>query len=223
MRGGHRILPRYSAAVLWPRSTISILIMKRMLSKMDRSPTLEDRNSNVRFGSKADICAATSDVRFTPNSDHESRHQQTVMSALPPKADMCGATAHVCFGPRADSCTAANSYLRKSPPALIVRHLGQVKGSPSIPLSLLSREALSARRRSHPPYQVSHDFYGRREDQRAKGRLRDRLHRPLDQHGVGHAACDDDRREGHVHDAPRSQSQSPAEHSQKCDGEDCPH
>src|SRR5262245_13010386 len=76
MRGGHRILPRYSAAVLWPRSTISILIMKRMLSKMDRSPTLEDRNSNVRFGSKADICSATRHVRFTPNSDIDcvSRH-----------------------------------------------------------------------------------------------------------------------------------------------------
>src|SRR5215475_8025130 len=102
MRGGHRILPRYSAAVLWPRSTISILIMKRMLSKMDRSPTLEDRNSNVRFGSKADICGAKCHVRFAPNSDRESRHPQTVMSALPPKADMCSALAYVCFGPIAD-------------------------------------------------------------------------------------------------------------------------
>src|SRR5262245_26219278 len=89
--------------------------------------------------------------------------------------------------------------------------LDKLKGSPSIPLSLLPRKALSARRRSHSPHQVSHDFYGRREDQRTKGRLRDRLHRPLDQHGVSHAACDDDHREGHVHDAPRSKSQSPAE------------
>src|SRR5262245_40938749 len=40
--------------------------------------------SNVRFGSKADICAAISHVRFTPNSDSESRHPQPVMSALPP-------------------------------------------------------------------------------------------------------------------------------------------
>src|SRR5262245_41648260 len=32
-----------------------------------------------------------------PNSDRESRHPQTVMSALPPKADMCGALARVCF------------------------------------------------------------------------------------------------------------------------------
>src|SRR5262245_7001952 len=45
----------------------------------------------VRFGSKADICGATSDVRFTPNSDREGRHPQTVMSASPPKADMCSA------------------------------------------------------------------------------------------------------------------------------------
>ena len=29
---------------------------------------------NVRFGSQADICAATSHVRFTPNSDRKSRH-----------------------------------------------------------------------------------------------------------------------------------------------------
>src|SRR5262245_47632496 len=44
-----------------------ILDMKRMLSKMDRSPTLEDRNSNVRFGSKQTYAA----------------HKH--MSALPPK------------------------------------------------------------------------------------------------------------------------------------------
>jgi len=37
--------------------------MKRLLSKMDRSPTLEDRNSNVRFGSKADVCSAKANVR----------------------------------------------------------------------------------------------------------------------------------------------------------------
>ena len=59
-------------------------------------------SADVRFGSLADICAATSDVRFTPNSDHESGHVPMVMSALPPKADVCSATAHVCFGPKAD-------------------------------------------------------------------------------------------------------------------------
>src|SRR5262249_2870467 len=74
MRGGHQILPRYSAAVLWPRSTISILDMKRMFSKMDRSPTLEDRNSNVRFGSKAVMCGAQGHVCFTPESGHVRRN-----------------------------------------------------------------------------------------------------------------------------------------------------
>ena len=40
---------------------------------------------HVRFGSQADMCGATSHVRFTPNSDRESGFPQTVMSALPPK------------------------------------------------------------------------------------------------------------------------------------------
>jgi len=57
---------------------------------------------NVRFGSKADICAATSHVRFTPNSDCESEIPQKGMSALPPKADMCDAMTNVRFGPKAD-------------------------------------------------------------------------------------------------------------------------
>src|SRR5262249_12766350 len=57
---------------------------------------------DVRFGSKADICAATSHVRFTPNNDRESGLSQKVMSALPPKADSCTAQAHVCYGPKAD-------------------------------------------------------------------------------------------------------------------------
>ena len=58
--------------------------------------------AHVRFGSKADICAATSHVRFTPNSDRESEIPRKAMSALPPKADMCGATRDVRFGPIAD-------------------------------------------------------------------------------------------------------------------------
>src|SRR5262249_1585549 len=65
--------------------------------------------TDVRFGSKADMCVAKSDVCFTPNSDRESGLPQEVMSALPPKADMCSAKADVCFGPIADSCTAANN------------------------------------------------------------------------------------------------------------------
>src|SRR5215475_14861234 len=32
-------------------------------------PTTLNRATNVRFGSKADICGATRHVRFTPNSD----------------------------------------------------------------------------------------------------------------------------------------------------------
>ena len=48
------------------------------------------------------MCAASSHVRFTPDSDRESDFPQTVMSALPPKADMCSALADVCFGPKAD-------------------------------------------------------------------------------------------------------------------------
>jgi hypothetical protein len=60
------------------------------------------RSRYVRFGSKADMCGAREHVRFTPNSDHKSRHAALVMSALHLKADMCGANRHVCFGPKAD-------------------------------------------------------------------------------------------------------------------------
>jgi hypothetical protein len=49
--------------------------------------------ADVRFGSKADMCSAKRDVRFTPNSDRESGFSP--LSALPPKADMCGALADV--------------------------------------------------------------------------------------------------------------------------------
>jgi hypothetical protein len=45
-------------------------------------------NPDVRFGSKADMCAAKRYVRFTPNSDRESGFPQRAMSALPPKADI---------------------------------------------------------------------------------------------------------------------------------------
>src|SRR6476660_5695834 len=62
--------------------------------------------SDVRFGSKADICSAKGHVRFTSNSDRESEFPQRAISALPPKADMCGAIAHVCYGPEEDMCSA---------------------------------------------------------------------------------------------------------------------
>src|SRR5262249_5175913 len=39
--------------------------------------------SNVRFGSKADICSAQAHARFTPKSDRESGLPAKVMSALP--------------------------------------------------------------------------------------------------------------------------------------------
>jgi len=48
------------------------------------------------------MVAATSDVCFTPDSDHKSGHVTMIMSALPPKADVCSAIVHVCFGPIAD-------------------------------------------------------------------------------------------------------------------------
>ena len=61
----------------------------------------------VRFESLADMCSALADVRFTPNSDRESRHPRKAMSALPPKADMCSAAGHVRFGPKADTTSAS--------------------------------------------------------------------------------------------------------------------
>src|SRR4029453_12942361 len=72
------------------------------------------RRSDVRFGSKADICAATSDVCFTPDSDHESGHVPMAMSALPPKADSGGATSDVRFGPKGGSCPAPKNVAIRS-------------------------------------------------------------------------------------------------------------
>jgi hypothetical protein len=57
------------------------------------------------------ICAATSDVRFTPNSDRESG-LATDMSALPLKADMCSALANVGYGPKADMATLFDHLVR---------------------------------------------------------------------------------------------------------------
>ena len=74
--------------------------------------------TDVRFGSKADICSATADVRFTLNSDRESGFPQKAMSALPPKADMCGATVHVHFVPIAD----IRPLLKSEMPWRLTRH-----------------------------------------------------------------------------------------------------
>src|SRR5262245_32703296 len=90
-------------SVVIPFSTVPVrrtIFMKRRTAGKFRF-CVSQVQANVRFGSKADMCAAKRHVRFTPNSDRESRHPQTVMSALPPKADMCGAKAHVCYGPKA--------------------------------------------------------------------------------------------------------------------------
>jgi len=65
---------------------------------------------DVRFGSKADMCGATSYVRFTPDSDRESGFPRKVMSALPPKADMCGALAYVRYGPKADIASTESNF-----------------------------------------------------------------------------------------------------------------
>jgi hypothetical protein len=46
--------------------------------------------AHVRFGSKADMCAAKRHVRFAPNSDRKSRHLPKVMSALPLKDGVIG-------------------------------------------------------------------------------------------------------------------------------------
>jgi hypothetical protein len=63
---------------------------------------MHNRDTNVRFGSLADICSAKGHVRFAPNSDRESGFPYKVMSALPPKADICAAPRDVRYGPEAD-------------------------------------------------------------------------------------------------------------------------
>jgi F-type H+-transporting ATPase subunit a len=57
-------------------------------------PSLAEINSssNVRFGSKADMCSAQAHVRFAPNSDIDCVFR------------------HVCFGPRADAATISLAY-----------------------------------------------------------------------------------------------------------------
>jgi hypothetical protein len=46
-------------------------------------------NDNVRFGSKADICAAKSHVRFTPDCDRKSRHRLIGRLLLPSATEGC--------------------------------------------------------------------------------------------------------------------------------------
>src|SRR5262249_6955888 len=51
-----------------------------------RCASQQNRTFNVRFGSKADMCGANSDVRFTPNSDRESGFPQTDHVRFTPKS-----------------------------------------------------------------------------------------------------------------------------------------
>ena len=64
--------------------------------------TFADRIVMSALPLKADMCAAKSDVGFTPNSHRESGFPATGMSALPPKVDMCSAIRDVRYGPIAD-------------------------------------------------------------------------------------------------------------------------
>jgi hypothetical protein len=50
------------------------ILRSGMMVLMQRGRTKKQKRPDVRFGSKADICSATRDVRFTPNSDRKSRH-----------------------------------------------------------------------------------------------------------------------------------------------------
>src|SRR5262249_21973765 len=81
--------------------------------------TRTQEGPNVRFGSKADMCAAKRHVCFTPNSDRESEIRQKAMSALPPQADMCGATRDVRFGPKADIAAPIRSPHRRGQAELV--------------------------------------------------------------------------------------------------------
>ena len=51
---------------------------------------------NVRFGSEADICAATRDVRFAANSDRKSRHAANGHVRFTPESGRVGANRHIC-------------------------------------------------------------------------------------------------------------------------------
>ena len=69
--------------------------------------------SDVRFGSEVDICGAKAHVRFALNSDSKSGLPQKVMSALTPKAHMCAATTDVGYGPKADIAVIRSTHRRE--------------------------------------------------------------------------------------------------------------
>ena len=73
-----------------------------MATPVRAEEVVKRKPSDVRFGSKGDICAAKSDVRFTSNTDRESGFPPEVTSALRPIADRCSTTRDVRYGPIAD-------------------------------------------------------------------------------------------------------------------------
>src|SRR5262249_25604825 len=97
----------------------------------------------------------TSDVCFTPDSDQESGHMPTVMSALPPKADMCSAQAHVCFGPKADILRAYYGIDRQVETEMEQFGSGLVAGI-SVPNTKIIADALDYAQRLSEPYLFNH-------------------------------------------------------------------
>jgi hypothetical protein len=85
-----KLIERYGADMRLPDMREEVCIGSSSLSVLhsilyaDLPPRADMRHckSNVRFGSKADICAAKFDVRFAPNSDRESGLSRKAMSAI---------------------------------------------------------------------------------------------------------------------------------------------
>src|SRR5262245_52501722 len=105
---------------------------------MDQGPSWLHHKSNVRFGSKADMCAAKRNVRFTPNSDRESGIPAKGHVRFTPKSGLCGAAMDVRYGPIADKgggglCRALMDDTRRASPESPFRHwhyLHHLHGSP---------------------------------------------------------------------------------------------
>jgi hypothetical protein len=109
-------------SALHPIATAKADMPQMVMSALAPKADMCSATSDVRFGSKADMCNALAHVRFTPNSDRKSGLRQTLMSALPPKADMCSAFIHVCLGPIADiGCYSITSSARARTDGEIVR------------------------------------------------------------------------------------------------------
>jgi hypothetical protein len=64
------------------------------------------RSSTIRFWSKADMCSAKEQVRFTPDSDRKSGHVPVVVSALPLKQTCAAQLGMSAKGQNLSSCVA---------------------------------------------------------------------------------------------------------------------